>query len=143
MAMTALTKGLPKPRGWILDKSAAARAQAPAVQDRLVELAGSLHLCPMGELEQLYSAISAKDYDQRKAQIHRTYHPAPAPDDILDRVLALQQDLARHHGMWHRLAIPDLIIAETALHHGLGVLHVDRDYDRIAEVRPLVARRLP
>ena len=39
--------------------------------------------------------------------------------------------------MWHRTPIPDLLIAETALHHGLGVVHVDRDYDRIAEVRPL------
>jgi len=38
--------------------------------------------------------------------------------------------------------IPDLLIAETALHHGLGVVHLDRDYDRIAEVRPLTVRRL-
>jgi predicted nucleic acid-binding protein len=44
--------------------------------------------------------------------------------------------------MWHRTAIPDLLIAETALHHGLGVVHVDGDYDRIAEVRPLLTRRL-
>ena len=44
--------------------------------------------------------------------------------------------------MWHRTPIPDLLIAETALHHGLGVVHVDRDYERIAEVRPLTVRRL-
>jgi predicted nucleic acid-binding protein len=37
---------------------------------------------------------------------------------------------------------PDLLIAETALRHGLGVLHIDGDYERIAEVRPLVLRRL-
>jgi predicted nucleic acid-binding protein len=35
-----------------------------------------------------------------------------------------------------------MLIAETALHNSLGVVHVDRDFDRIAEVRPLVARRL-
>jgi predicted nucleic acid-binding protein len=28
------------------------------------------------------------------------------------------------------------------LHHELGVVHVDRDFERIAEVRPLVVRRL-
>ena len=39
--------------------------------------------------------------------------------------------------MWHRIPIPDLLIAEMALHHDLGVVHVDRDYDHIAEVRPL------
>jgi predicted nucleic acid-binding protein len=56
--------------------------------------------------------------------------------------LNLQRDLAHHHGMWHRTPIPDLLIAETALHHHLGVVHVDGDYDRIAEVRPLTVRRL-
>ena len=35
------------------------------------------------------------------------------------------------------------VIAETALHHGMGVVHVDGDFDRIAQVRPLVVRRLP
>jgi predicted nucleic acid-binding protein len=44
--------------------------------------------------------------------------------------------------MWHRTPIPDLLIAETALHHGLGVVHCDGDFERIAEVRPLTVRRL-
>jgi predicted nucleic acid-binding protein len=44
--------------------------------------------------------------------------------------------------MWHRTSIPDLLVAETALHHGLGVVHVDRDFERIAEVRSLRVRRL-
>jgi predicted nucleic acid-binding protein len=44
--------------------------------------------------------------------------------------------------MWHRTPLPDLFIAETALHHELGVVHVDRDFERIAEVRPLTVRRL-
>jgi predicted nucleic acid-binding protein len=35
-----------------------------------------------------------------------------------------------------------MLIAETAMHNRLGVVHVDRDFDRIAEVRLLVARRL-
>ena len=42
---------------------------------------------------------------------------------------------------WHRTPIPDLLIAETALHHGLGVLHVDGEFDSIAKVRPLSVRR--
>lgn len=67
---------------------------------------------------------------------------APAPPDLLDRALRLQHALAHHHGMWHRTPIPDLLIAETALFHNLGVVHVDGDFGRIAEVRPLIARRL-
>lgn len=128
--------------GWLVDKSAAARAADPLVGSQLAELAGSLHLCPMGQLEQLYSARSARDYDLLKSDLVASLELVAAPSDILERALALQADLAHHHGMWHRTPIPDLVIAETALHHNLGVVHVDRDFERIAEIRPLVVRRL-
>ncbi len=95
----------------------------------------------MGELEQSYSPRSARDYDALKADLHESFSVVVPPVDIFDRALGLQRDLAHHHGMWHRTPIPDLLIAETALHHGLGVVHVDRD-ERIAEVRPLRVRRL-
>lgn len=127
---------------WLLDRSAAARAGDPAIREQLDELAGVLYLCPVGELEQLYSARSVSDYDALKADLHESFDVVVPPVDVFDRALALQRDLAHHHGMWHRTPIPDLLIAETALHHGLGVVHVDRDYERIAEVRPLRVRRL-
>lgn len=129
-------------RGWLLDNSAAARASDPRFGAQLADLAGALFLCPVGELEQLYSARSAAAYDHTKQQLRGGLELVSAPGDLLERALQLQQDLAHHHGMWHRTAIPDLLIAETALHHDLGVVHVDRDYDRIAEVRPLRSRRL-
>ena len=128
--------------GWILDKSAAARADDPVVGAGLAELAGSLFVCPVGELEQLYSARSAADYDALKSSLQASLRIVPAPPDLLDRALRLQEALAHHHGMWHRTPIPDLLIAETALFHNLGVVHVDGDFPRIAEVRPLIARRL-
>lgn len=128
--------------GWILDKSAAALADDPVVGAGLAELAGSLFVCPVGELEQLYSARSAADYDALKSSLQASLRIVPAPPDLLDRALRLQEALAHHHGMWHRTPIPDLLIAETALFHNLGVVHVDGDFARIAEVRPLIARRL-
>ncbi|PZS16960.1 MAG: VapC toxin family PIN domain ribonuclease [Acidimicrobiales bacterium] len=128
--------------GWLLDKSAAARAGQPGVGQQLDDLAGHLFVCPVGELEQLYSARSARDYDDLKVDLHLNFEVVAAPRDLLEKALALQRDLAHHHGMWHRTAIPDLLIAEVALHHYLGVVHVDGDYERIAEVRPLVSRRL-
>lgn len=128
--------------GWVLDKSAAVRADDPPVAQQLADLAGALFICPVGQLEQLYSARSAEAYDRLKAALADAFEPASAPADVLDRALRLQQDLAHHHGMWHRTPIPDLLIAETALHHDLGVAHVDGDFARIAEVRPLVVRRL-
>ena len=128
--------------GWVLDKSAAARAGDAEVAAQLAELAGSLFVCEVGELEQLYSARSANDYDALKADLRVSFPSVAAPPDVLTRALRLQQDLAHHHGMWHRTPIPDLLIVETALHHRLGVAHVDADFDRIAEVRPLTVRRL-
>jgi predicted nucleic acid-binding protein len=128
--------------GWLLDKSAAARAGDATIRGQLASLTGSLYVCPIGELEQLYSARSASDYDALKQKMHDSLEVLTPPLDIFDRALALQRDLAHHHGMWHRTAIPDLLIAETALHHRVGVVHVDRDYDRIAEVRALTTRRL-
>ena len=129
-------------RGWVVDNSAAARSSDPIVGKQLDALAGLLFICPMGELEQLYSARSAREYDTLRTTIRDSYEVAAAPPDIFERALRLQRDLAHHHGMWHRLPIPDLLIAETALFHDLGILHVDGDFDRIAEVRPLAVRRL-
>jgi predicted nucleic acid-binding protein len=128
--------------GWVLDKSAAVRSVDPDIGHQLHKLAGQLFICPIGELEQLYSAQSAQDYDLRRTAIHTHYGLVAAPPDLLARVLHLQHDLAHHHGMWHRVPLPDLMIAETALEHGLGVVSCDGDYDRIAKVRPLVVRRL-
>lgn len=106
--------------GWVLDKSAAARLYDPAVREALAGLSGQLFLCPVGELEQLYSARSAQDYSVLKDAIHAAFEIVLPPPDVFDRTLQLQQDLARHHGMWHRTPIPDLLIAETALYHGMG-----------------------
>jgi predicted nucleic acid-binding protein len=112
------------------------------VSGQLIELAGLLYVCQVGELELLYSARSARDYDARRSQLHSNFRTAAAPSDVFERALRLQRDLAHHHGKWHRIPIPDLLIAETALQHVLGVVHVDGDFERIAEVRPLVVRRL-
>lgn len=128
--------------GWVLDKSAAVRKHDPAVSTQLAEITEALYVCPVGELEQLYSARSARDYDAQRTDLHDSYEIVVAPPDIFERALRLQRDLAHHHGMWHRIPIPDLLIAEIALYHDLGVVHVDGDFARITEVRPLVVRRL-
>ena len=119
---------------WILDRSAHVSLVAGQRPPSSIDLA-DLAICDVGELVWLYSARSATDYDNQQASL-RAYQLLPAPADIFDRVRRLQRDLAPHSGMWHRTPIPDLFIAETAIHHGAGVLHQDRDYKRIADVRP-------
>ena len=41
---------------------------------------------------------------------------------------------ARGPGYQRSVRIPDLLIAAVAERHGVGVLHYDEDYDRIASV---------
>ncbi len=126
----------------MLDKSAAVRKNDLVIGPQLTEFAGAMYVCPVGELEQLYSAKSARDYDAQCDDLHDSYEIVAPPPDIFERALRLQRDLAHHHGMWHPIPIPDLLIAETALHYDLGVVYVDGDFQRIAEVRPLTVRRL-
>jgi len=120
---------------WILDKSAHVRL---AVGSQLPEgiQPAQLAICEMGMLEWLYSAQSAKYYDTQAIELRETFHVVEAPGDIFARVLRLQSDLAHHHSMWHRRAIGDLFIAETALSRAIGVLHADGDFDLIHAVRP-------
>jgi hypothetical protein len=75
--------------GWVLDKSAAARAADPRAGRELTELAGHLFVCPIGELEQLYSARSARDYDDLKEDLHANFAIVAPPPDIFDKALRL------------------------------------------------------
>src|SRR5688572_10801204 len=75
--------------GWVLDKSAAARADDPMIGAQLTELAGGLFVCPVGELEQLYSARSAVDYDARRSMLHASFEVVSVPPDLFDRALRL------------------------------------------------------
>jgi hypothetical protein len=73
--------------GWILDKSAAVRSSDPRVGEELSALAGLLFVCPIGELEQLYSARSARDYDLLKDDLQRNFEIVSPPADVFDRAL--------------------------------------------------------
>ncbi len=120
---------------WIVDKSAHVRLAGGSSLPAGISPA-RLAICEMGMLEWLYSAQSARDYDTQNAELRETFHVLDAPVDIFARVLRLQSDLAHHHSMWHRRAIGDLFITETALSHQAGVIHADRDFELIQEVRP-------
>lgn len=120
---------------WILDKSAHVRlAGGSPLPDGISP--ARLAICEMGMLEWLYSTQSARDYDTQSNELRDTFQVLEAPGDIFARVLRLQSDLAHHHSMWHRRAIGDLFIAETALSYRAGVLHSDSDFELIRNVRP-------
>ena len=129
-------------KGWIVDKSVASRFAIPEVATQLLEADGPLFLCEVGLLEQLYSSKSARDYDRLATVLRGSFEVLSAPPDMLPAALALQRDLAHHRGLWHRRPIPDLLITLTALHHDVGIVHADNDFELIAQVRPVRSWKL-
>ena len=128
--------------GWIVDKSVVTRLDNPGVAEQLLDADGALYLCEVGLLEQLYSARSARDYDRLETVLRTNFEVLDSPADVLVAAQRLQRDLAHHRGLWHRRPIPDLLIAITALHHDVGVMHADGDFELIAKVRPLRSWKL-
>jgi predicted nucleic acid-binding protein len=95
----------------------------------------------MTALEICYSARDQKDLEALLAG-QRALEWLPVSEPVMDRALEVQRLLAQHRGNGHRRPIPDLIIAATAELHGAEVLHVDHDYELIAEVTGQPMRRL-
>jgi len=102
------------------------RIVAPLVESGLVATCGVI------DLEVLYSTRSATEHDRVRQQ-RRGLEWLPMPDEVWDRAIAVQGDMAERGN--HRAAsIPDLLIAATAERHGVTLLHYDSDFDLIAGV---------
>lgn len=116
---------------YLADKSALTRASQAAVAERLGPLLTRdlVATCAVVDLEVLYSARSARDYDAIRAE-RRSFQEAPITPEVMALAIDLQQELARRGQ--HRLPIPDLMISAAAKVAGLTVLHYDDDFDRIA-----------
>jgi predicted nucleic acid-binding protein len=136
----------------LVDKSALewARRDARARAEFLaLRSAHVIAACHMTALEICHSARDQKDLEALLAG-QRALEWLPVSEAVMDRALEVQRLLAQHRGNGHRRPIPDLIIAATAELiiaataelHGAEVLHVDGDYDLIAEVTGQPMRRL-
>ena len=121
---------------YLADTSAWHRADHPEVaagwEQRLAT--NSLASCAQVRLEILYSARSARDYDQLSAEL-LALPQLPCGEAEFERALFVQRQLARQGGLRHRsVKLPDLLIAASAEAGGAVLWHYDEDYDRIAEI---------
>lgn len=119
---------------YLVDMSAWARADKPAVRDALQSMLvrGLVGTSGIIDLEVLYSARSGDEHDLVQ-QRRRAFEWFPTTDDVVSRAIEVQNLLA-HEGCHRALSIPDLLIAATAERHGLTVVHYDGDFDLIATV---------
>lgn len=129
---------------WLIDKSAITRlhlASGPAEWANRIER-GLVRISTVTRLEIGYSARTASD--------HRSLLGGPPvasmPVEYLtprieDRALQIQAALAER-GQHRAPSVPDLIIAATAELADLTVLHVDKDFELIAELTGQPVERL-
>lgn len=121
---------------WLIDTSALARLgsspEAALWAERIER--GRVRIATVTRLEVGFSARSGPDL---RAAVHRpplaSMHVEYQTPAIEDRALEVQMRLAdRGH---HRApSMPDLVVAATAELAGLTVLHVDKDFELIADV---------
>lgn len=128
---------------YLVDKSAWewARRDAAARAD-LADLLAAGHILAGSHLTALEMAYSARNADDHATIIarQRATRWLPVTEVVMDRALEIVAMLASRGQ--HRTPIPDVIIAATAEHHQAIVLHVDKDYEHIAEATGQPMRRL-
>lgn len=129
---------------WLIDNSALMRlGQSPDAAEwrGRIDL-GRVRITTLTYLELGYSARNAADANTTFTTPPITLMPienmTPA---IEDRAHAVQMLLVSR-GQHRAPSIPDLLIAATAELSGLTVLHVDKDFDLIAEVTGQACERL-
>nr|MDT0659878.1 PIN domain nuclease [Micromonospora sp. DSM 115978] len=95
--------------------------------------AGIIAICPLTELEFLYSARSAADRRWLVDQLELAYPPVPMPDRGYQRAAEVQAELT-DLGSHRSAGAVDLLIAATAELHDLTLLHYDHDFEQISRV---------
>lgn len=129
---------------WLIDKSALTRlAHSPDAADWASSIQrGLVRISTVTRLEVGYSARSASELraglDQPPLASMPVEYLTPT---IEDRAVAVQVALA-DRGHHRARSIPDLLIAATAELAQLTVLHVDKDYELIAELTGQPIERL-
>lgn len=126
-------------RGLVVDNSAFQRGGHPAVSsDWLTAIRdGQLYRSPILEFEVLYSARNAREHAELREELE-ALSPLELTTEIVNAALQAQGELAQHAPAFHRLPHQDYLVASIAAANGLGVLHYDSDFDRIAEYSSLL-----
>ena len=129
---------------WLIDKSALVRlAGSPDAAQWAERIQhGLVRIATVTRLEAGYSARSGPEFRAGMRQPPMSSMPVeyqtPAIEDRAVEVLTLLADRGQHRAP----SIPDLIIAATGELAGLTVLHLDKDFDLIAEITGQPVERL-
>lgn len=129
---------------WLIDKSAVSRlhlaSNAIDWANRIER--GLVRISTVTRLEIGYSARSAADHRSLLSDAPIASMPVEyLTPRIEDRAVELQSMLAVR-GQHRAPSIPDLLIAATAELSELTVLHLDKDFELVAELTGVLVERL-
>ena len=123
---------------YLLDTSGLVRILAePKLQDAWHEAvdAQAIASCYPQRTEFLYSARDAVEYDEIAQMFDDLYPDVTVPKSAERWIAGVQHEMARS-GEHRGASAVDLMIAATAAHHGLAVLHDDTDFRTDARHAP-------
>ena len=129
---------------WLIDKSALVRlAASPDAADWAARIErGLVRITTVTRLETGYSARSGPElrtgFQRPPLSSMAVEYLTPAIEDRAVEILTLLADRGQHRAP----SVPDLIIAATAELAGLTVLHLDMDFELIAEITGQPVERL-
>lgn len=129
---------------WLVDKSALGRLhQAVDAAEWAVRIErGLVRICTVTRLEVGYSARTSAEHRAVRAEPPLASMPVEyLTPKIEDRAVEVQAALAER-GQHRAPSIPDLLVAATAELAVLTILHVDKDFELIAELTGQPAERL-
>jgi predicted nucleic acid-binding protein len=104
--------------------------------------AGAVGSCHPQRAEFRRSARNLDEYEEMSGMFEALYPDAPVPKGAWQWIESAQYRLLRQ-GAHRAMSVADLLVAATAAHHGLVVLHDDNDFVTAARhVSDLVERRV-
>ena len=119
---------------YLLDTSGLVRLlRDPRLQEAWYDAvdAEAVASCYPQRTEFLYTARTATEYDEITDMYGDLYPDVPVPKTAGRWIASVQHHMARA-GEHRSASAVDLMIAATAAHHGLIVLHDDADYRTVA-----------
>ena len=95
--------------------------------------AGVVGLCPINELELLYSARSKADREEQLELLTTAFAWVAVPDRVFTRAAEVQAGLTER-GTHRSAGVVDLMVAATAELSRLVLVHYDHDFDEVVNV---------
>src|SRR5918996_3017423 len=120
---------------FIADKSAWQGAEHPTAAEewRQAMVAGQIAISPTVKLELLYSTQDSAAFDELETLL-AALRDVPITRSVTAAGVTAMRELAHRQPLYHRVKLPDILIAAAAQDVAIGVLHYDHHYDRLAEV---------